>query len=360
MWLQFLWLQGFPKNTSHPMPYWSKFTLGQQLHVIISYIKWLYEDKQWNTQKIGLNISGVRDFIRGHLLDLTAFNHESVTLALKATHANPRTVSLARETKKRLPVNVEMVAWLKHRMWKDGRVTSMSDIDSRMVFLGVAIGLTFLRRVSEYAHDSRTDHAIIADDVHFITLDDSPTAIASFDVRSCNLTIDQVDTMRFIFRTSKTDQGGRGTYLFLRRHNSNEYELIKCCLLWCMISGLEMGQPFLSRIYNGRRKLLRPRMVNDALKFVADNFGFQHVRNAFTSHSLRIGGATALIASGVNRETIQRIGGWSVTSSASDSIYELNTPRDNSNLWSALGSHSNSNITSKDISSIIPPSRSKK
>ncbi len=356
MWLEFLWLHSCPSPTSHPMQNWSSLSLSHQLHIIIAYIKWLYEYKQWTSKQISSNISGVRDFIRGHLLDLTAFNHESVTLALRATQSNPRALSISRETKKRLPITTEMVNWYKELAWKYGPVVSRDDIDQRMTFLGVVIGLTFLRRVSEYAYEGRTSHAILADDVHFITLDEFPIAIPSFQVKNHALLINNIDSIRFIFRTSKTDQGGRGTYLFLRRHNMIELELIKCFLHWCMISCIEAGLPFLCRVYNGQRKMLRPRMVNDALKNIADAFGFQHVRDSFTSHSLRIGGATALIASGVSRETIQRIGGWSLSAASSDSIYELNTPRENSNLWSVLNNRLNSNITVQDIHAIIPPS----
>ena len=101
--------------------------------------------------------------------------------------------------------------------------------------------------------------------------------------------------------------------------------------------------------------MLQPKMINSALKTIADNFGLHHARHSFSSHSLRIGGATALIASGTARETIQRIGGWSTTTAASDSIYELFTPHENSNLWSALKNKTSSNISVNDIMSIVPP-----
>ena len=358
IWVQFLSLHGFITHTSQPMTLWSRMSVTQQLHIIISYIIWLYEEQGWATRKISQNISGVRHFIRGHLLGLEAFNHESVTLALKATQSDPRTISLLRETKKRLPVTTEMVMWFKERSWQFGRVLSREDIDNRMIFLGVAIGLTFLRRVSEYTRDQRSDHTILSDDVHFISKHDPPHVIVAFDIPNSSLTPQDISSLRFIFRTSKTDQGGRGTYLFLQSNNAAEYELIHCFYHWCMISGQASGEPFLSRVYLGLRKVLRPRMINDALKYIADSFGLKHVRNSFTSHSLRIGGATALIASGTDRETIQRIGGWSVAPTSSDSIYELNTPRANSNLWSVLNSHSNKHVSINDVVSIIPPSQS--
>ncbi len=356
VWIQFLSMHGFIPLRSAPLSLWAQLSTSQQLHLIISYILWLYENKNWSSRKISGNISGVRHYIRSQLLGMDAFNHESVTLALKATQPDPRTLSLLRETRKRLPITTEMVLWFKNSSWRVGRIVDGYDFDNRMTFLGVTIGLTFLRRVSEYASDGRSSHAILSDDVHFISSHVPPRVIVSFDVKDARLPLEKVESVRFIFRTSKSDQGGRGSYLFLSSGNPEELTLIDCFLHWCMISGLEKGYPFLSRVYNGRRKLLRPRMVNAALKHVADNFGFQHVRNSFTSHSLRIGGATALVASGSSRETVQRIGGWSLAPTSSDSIYELNIPKDNRNLWAALRSGTNTNVSSNDISSIIPPS----
>lgn len=354
-WIQFLDDLGFVPHRSRPMALWSRMSLSQQLYLIISYIIYLFENKCWSSRRISTNISGVRHFIRSHLLGLDAFNHESVTLALKATQPDARTLSVLRETRKRLPITTEMVIWFKNVSWSTGRIIDQHDFDRRMTFLGVVIGLTFLRRVSEYASDDRSHHALLSDDVHFITSHSPPQVIVSFDVKRVRLSLDKVESVRFIFRTSKSDQGGRGSYLFLNSRNADELELIHCFLYWCMISGLEKGFPFMSRVYNGRRKMLRPRMVNEALKYIADNFGFQHVRNSFTSHSLRIGGATALIASGTSRDTIQRIGGWSSAPTSSDSIYELNTPKENRNLWSALRTGAKVNMTSNDIRSIIPP-----
>lgn len=357
-WVVFLRLNGFVTDTSHPLNKWAQLSFSQQLRVVVTYIMWLHSDAKWSASKISANISGVRDYIRGHLLSLAAFDHESVSLALKATQPDSRELSLTREARKRLPVTIDMLTWFKTRYWKVGRVVSRVDFDNRMVFLGLVIGLIFMRRVSEYAYDTRTRHAILAEDVHFISRHNPPKILSSVEIKRASISVSTIETVRFIFRTSKTDQGGRGAYRFLSARNVDECDLIYCLWQWCLIAGLESKCPFFSRMYEGRRKVLRSNMVNLALKHIADNFGLNHVRNAFTSHSLRIGGATALIANGSNRETVQRIGGWSTTNAASDSIYELNTPREDSNLWSALRSSSSSNVVSlKDIQSIIPPHR---
>lgn len=359
-WIQFLTSHGLVLSSLQPMVHWSTLPRTQQTYYIISYIMWLRYTKQWSSDKIRSNISGVRDYIRGHLLDLDAFNHASVPLALKATQPNHRALSITREAKKRLPITAEMIDWAKEKFWRWGAVINRTDIDNRMTFLAAAIGLTFLRRVSEYTYDARSDHTILTDDVHFISKSNPCQIIPSYSVVTSRLLFSDIATVRFIFRTSKTDQGGRGSYHFLQSNHPQERELMKCIWDWCQVSCFKMGAPFFSRVYNGRQKLLRPCLVNAALKNIADNFGLQHVRDSFTSHSLRIGGATALIASGASRETIQRIGSWSTSQAASDSIYELQTPHENSNLWSALRNNTPRDVSVSDIISIIPPTHSRK
>lgn len=359
-WIQFLASHRLIDSSLQPLALWSTLQRNHQTHCVIAYIKWLHDIKLWSHAQIRSNISGVRDYIRGHLLDLDAFNHESVPLALKATQLDRRALSITREAKKRLPITAEMINWAKEQFWRCGAVTNVDDIDNRMKFLAATIGITFLRRVSEYTYDPRSGHTILADDVHFISKSGSSRTIPSYAVKTSRISFNDIATVRFIFRTSKTDQGGRGSYHFLQSHNARERELMKCIWDWCQVSGLKMGVPFFSRVYNSRRKLCRPCMVNETLKIIADNFGLEHVRDSFTSHSLRIGGATALIASGASRETIQRIGSWSTSQSASDSIYELQTPHENSNLWSALRNNTTRDVSVSDIISIIPPTHSRK
>lgn len=353
MWNDFLTSHGF---TSHTLQFWSHLSISAQLHLLISFIKWLHEVYHYATSTIRQTISGVRDYIRGHLQDLAAFSHDSIALALKATEPSGRLHSTQRDRRQRLPVTIEMIHWYKGKAWRTDPVCSRIDFDNRMVFLGVVMGLTFLRRVSEYAYDHRSDHTIHSDDVHLISDHDPPLVVPSFELPEHTRVIERVQTMRFTFRTTKTIRAQqRPLYLFLSRHNPVEYEIMNYYIHWSMIAGLESGKPFLSRVYQGRRKVLRACMVNEALKEIADNFGFRHVRDLFTSHSLRIGGATTLIALGSSRETIQRIGGWSVAATSSDSIYELSTPRENSNLWSAINSQSGGHVSTNDIHSIIPP-----
>ena len=68
-------------------------------------------------------------------------------------------------------------------------------------------------------------------------------------------------------------------------------------------------------------------MINEGLKAVATAMGFNTMMFAFSSHSLRIGGATSLISSGASRDSVKRVGGWADGSNC-DNIYYANTALD--------------------------------
>ena len=76
----------------------------------------------------------------------------------------------------------------------------------------------------------------------------------------------------------------------------------------------------------GCLKLTR-RAINEALKELATDAGFVGIEYAFASHSLRIGGATAMIAAGKTREETKRIGGWAEKSEV-DKLYQQFSPAD--------------------------------
>ena len=130
----------------------------------------------------------------------------------------------------------------------------------------------------------------------------------------------------FVIRSSKT---GTGRYLYLTRKSVAESEAVDDVIEWAAASGSHRGDPFLARRRLGKngqwgRLKLTRRMMNEALKHLAVDVGMEH---AFASRSLRIGGATAMIAAGKSRETVKRAGGWAERSEV-DKIYQQFTPAD--------------------------------
>jgi hypothetical protein len=87
-----------------------------------------------------------------------------------------------------------------------------------------------------------------------------------------------------------------------------------------------LTDPLLSRYLKGRSKRLHRGMMNKALKDAALHFGFDSLY--FSTHSLRIGGATCGAAAGRSDDTLCRVAGWSTNGRSSSRLYQHTTPRD--------------------------------
>lgn len=123
----------------------------------------------------------------------------------------------------------------------------------------------------------------------------------------CNLRMEDVTfregMMMVKIRRQKNDQLGRGLTLFIERTHS-----ASCPVMlmeeYLKLRGEDHGWLFLS--VDGRQ--LSTAAVSSIVKRVADVAG---VKGRFSSHSMRIGGATAAMEGGMTKEQIKAIGGWS-------------------------------------------------
>ena len=254
------------------------------------------------------------------------FDNDSITLARKATLDSKRNISIQKEQRKRFPVTLDMIMWMRTYYYSRG------DIDSKMTYVGCVMAFTYMWRVSQYVLSSQSEeHAILAEDVRIYTSKVKyffPWELESIDRK-------QIESALFIVRSGKA--GNETNYLFLGRKSKIESQLLDDIVEWSQLSGVQRGDPFLSRYKlhgsRNRRKRLTRRMISSALKIAAAAFGMDAV--AFASHSLRIGGATSLKAKGGSRDTIKRIAGstagWSQNSCA-DEIYQLGTEFDDNVL----------------------------
>ena len=94
-------------------------------------------------------------------------------------------------------------------------------------------------------------------------------------------------------------------------------------------------------------------MVNTSLKVMAAAFGYESLAFAFSSHSLRIGGATTMISAGVEKERVRRLGGWA--EGGCEEIYELSNPLDDNAL--SINSTCFQLLTSADVDKLLPPEK---
>jgi hypothetical protein len=95
-------------------------------------------------------------------------------------------------------------------------------------------------------------------------------------------------------------------------------------------------------------------MLTGALREVAGVCKFKaDMVFAFTPHSLRIGGATSMMASGSDRSVVKRVGGWAYDSSC-DELYYMNTALDDGAL--SVSRTCFEVLTTEHVMKIVPPS----
>lgn len=347
-WVEYLRAKGHPQDLDL-----GTLAREEQRRIIVRFIRYLLEEKKETADQVALRLVTLQFELKTTCKDIAIFADATVALARKGMQPSAREKSKKREQRARAPVTKDILLGSKHRFWryaaapKDARAA----MDDRMTYVGLELAFVFLWRISQYVLDSEcAEHAIMCEDVTFFMRDGTvrfPWEMGGQDPK-------KVDMILFVTRSSKNDKGGRGQYMYLRRNSADEIELLEMVAQWCKESGVQKGDPLLCRYFNGRRKKLTRRMVNTSLKVIAASFGFESVAFAFSSHSLRIGGATSMIAAGVDPEKVRRLGGWAEGGCAE--IYELRNPLLTDNALS-LTSTAFEVLSLEQVMTMIPPTR---
>ena len=230
-----------------------------------------------------------------------------------------RVLHQKKRSRQRMPVTFDILDHLKRALRAE------QSIDSDMTYLGILLSFNFMLRVSEYCLDPKSPHALLCSDVVFRTA--SQDSYSVFDLARMKDPHSEITDIVLDLNSSKPDRAGRGRYLYVaRRQGESDSHLVSTMINFCLAAcHRSPTDPLLSRYSKGRQKKLHRGMVNKALKEAATHFGFDSLY--FSTHSLRIGGATTGDVAGRTRPSLCRVGGWS-EGGGSDSRYRLTTFRD--------------------------------
>ena len=301
--------------------YLVRMSLQNKVAILVQFLQNCLQEKKMSATKAINCLGSVRFYFQTNSIPLEIFGHDSLELARRACNntESGRERNLNREKNLKEGVTIEMIELMRRKKW-----TTLSGIDDKMTYLAVALAYHFMLRRSEYIYSRDTDHAILTEDVILESREGS--RYFPWLMRESAVTVDIVK-IDVVVRSSKTDKKGIGKYLSVSSAGENtagEKCLIQDMVHWCMIAGFNRGDPFFSR-YAPRKKNLTASMVGDLLKEFGEKCGIE--RNRVSTHSLRIGGATSLRESGVNRDMIKRIGGWADGSNV-DERYSRTTASD--------------------------------
>jgi hypothetical protein len=111
-------------------------------------------------------------------------------------------------------------------------------------------------------------------------------------------------------RSAKNDAAGRGHRYFFGRCNPDT-DRSTYCITWILWRYVQHARPGSRRPFFHIPTLkwtLKPTYLNKKLQGMAKMYGLDPSR--VSSHSLRIGGATAMAAAGMSEFEIKQMGGW--------------------------------------------------
>lgn len=255
------------------------------------------------------------------------FTCDTVKLARKSSGKKTNAMRLyGKRNEKKLPVAHEMMLYLREKYWVN--TDWISQVDQKLTWIGIAVAMDCLLRISEFALVPDSDHMLRSSDVAF-ELQDVSVICQPGELRSAisryGKQVRRVQ-IHIPYHRSKVVKSERKLFLNWRGPDSAYgTQVLNDFTEYCIREGSSGDVPLFSRVRKGRRKLLTYGMVTGAVKEAAGALGLLPVD--FATHSIRIGGATSMCAAGWDRAKIQQRGGWSDLSN-SDLIYALSLPSD--------------------------------
>ena len=171
------------------------------------------------------------------------------------------------------------------------------------VYTAEVLAYTTLSRVSEYLYTGDGTHTLMSEDVQFEMQDGTVTTASAAYIRKVTGCIVNI-------KSAKNDSAGRGHRYYFAKSNPAKDKSSYCItwIMWRYVQHASSGPkcPFFHIPKLGWT--LKPPFLNKKLREMAEMYGLDPRR--ISSHSLRIGGATAMTAAGMSEYDIKQMGGW--------------------------------------------------
>ena len=175
------------------------------------------------------------------------------------------------------------------------------------MYTAQVLAFTTLSRVSEYLYTRESGtYTLVSEDVQFemrygtIVPSDKAQATKFNNISGCIVNI----------RSAKNDAAGRGHRYFFTKCNPATDKSTYCItwILWRYVQHARPGPRMQFFHIPELQWTLKPPYLNKRLQAMARMYDLDPRR--ISSHSLRIGGATAMAAAGMSEYEIKQMGGW--------------------------------------------------
>ena len=315
------WLGIDPMLQSRPKE-WINDEMAVKSHLpfktadIVGFITRKFYDEKIAAKTVNNYVSGIRHVFRVLTGDVAFIEHvacRSARTAINLIHAVMNPVA----NRNKLPFTCEMVVRSVNTLF------SGLNPENMVLRTAIVLGYTALMRKSEYLPTSYTDdegikhntsdHFLRGSDIRFV-LDQTgstPQIVLAPEIWAYEWV--NIRSVIINVRSAKNDVEGQGHRFCFDARRSITHSLpenVGFCIVWDLYSWARVARPsafnpFLS--FRGQWTLSYDTFTK-AVKTVARSFGLNPMR--FSSHSLRIGGASALAAANVPDYVIQKLGRW--------------------------------------------------
>ena len=284
----------------------TEFTFGFTVAAMISFVAYLFGDLRLRPCTVSSYISGVKFMLQMSGMDTRFIDTDPTFRRLKSGCCIAYRSTHPEYNDKTMPFNVEMIMAAQ-------RFLDQSSVEGYMTVSAMKIAYCCLLRKSEYIVNSKTNHHLRGKCVSFIhhLPDGSEITVDSSKAFSCGLCVDTLFEIVIDILSAKNDARGAGHRLaFLRvrladRPAGQPFDLAEDMWRYAVWARPTLEGPLF--VYRNSVRLSYD-VLTKHLKETAVRLGFNPV--FFSSHSLRIGGASALAAAGVPDYIIQTMGRW--------------------------------------------------
>jgi hypothetical protein len=309
-------------------------------------VKWLvlfidYLKNVVRTQDVGGVLSGVKFQWKRRCLDCDFFKNGAVAQAkqgARLTTDQIRETALRKERTKILPAIVEMVIYLRNKLWRQSGV-DRKGLDQKGTYMALAISFdSGLRPCNVTLRDGprAEDHCVRAHHFRFLVeLERGKMKLSGGEEIRAFLMVDLygrmakvlcVDIMVFTGKNQNRASFSQQART-IGRGNLFEAGLLEDILEWMAISGVKAEDEFVTR-YVARaggapgafdRKVVTPQMVREAVKEACVALNLPPKR--YSAKSLRSGFATHMTTCDISREAMVTRAGWSIRSRVPEAHY---------------------------------------
>ena len=284
----------------------AEFSFGFPVAAVISFVAYLFGDICLKPCTVSSYVSGVKFMLQMSGVDTRFIDDDPTFRRLKSgcciayRSANPA------YNEKTMPFTIEMIMAAQ-------RFIDQTSVEGYMVVSAMKLAYCCLLRKSEYLLQTKTKHHLRGKCVLFVhhLLDGSEVTVPSSQASSCGLSVDTLYEIIIDVLSAKNDAvrtGHRLAFLRVRiqdRPVGQPFDLAEDMWKYAIWACPTTEGPFF--VYRSSVRLSYETLVKH-IKGTAGLMGFN--KSFFSTHSLRIGGASALAAAGVPDYIIQTMGRW--------------------------------------------------